>query len=213
MWLGLSRLLLILFLNSPLAFSQNDTEAITIEISNDVYTQVPFSSQFSGQGALIKNIDFKSVNSLTSQVEQKFKHLLYGKNLKSRGESHITIITPPEGKSGFIPGSTGIDHAISTNKLISMYKSQINDADFKIECLGMQKNTKGKIVFYLVIASKDIVDIRKNIEKKVLAKGIRPTHFKALQGYYPHITIGYIGGDIHGVIKDKSTCIADINLK
>jgi hypothetical protein len=44
-----------------------------------------------------------------------------------------------------------------------------------------------------------------------MAKGDIPFH--PIKNYYPHITIGYVGGDVHGVSKGLDTCIEDIRIK
>ena len=30
--------------------------------------------------------------------------------------------------------------------------------------------------------------------------------------YYPHITVGFIGGDVHNVSKSVDTCVAEVEL-
>jgi hypothetical protein len=76
----------------------------------------------------------------------------------------------------------------------------------------MQKNTKGNIVFYLVVKSNDILDIRQNISQIVLDRGGYDIPFKPIEGYYPHITIGFVGGDVHGVSKGPNTCVQSVAL-
>lgn len=103
-------------------------------------------------------------------------------------ESHITVITPPEGRANFFPGSVGIDKVLSIKELINKYKSTLKKSKFKIICVGMQKNTEGNIVFYLVVKSKDIIKIRKEIAEVVLEKD-STIPFEPVEKYNPHIRL------------------------
>ena len=62
-----------------------------IQIPKDVYKKVPFSSEFIEDGALIRNINYEAVEAIVPQLNS-----LYGVKLETRGEAHITVITPPE---------------------------------------------------------------------------------------------------------------------
>ena len=183
-----------------------------IKLSKDVFRIVPFSSQYSEDGALIRSVDFRSVNDLIPQIEKKFSNLLKNKKLSDRNEAHITVITPPEGQTGFFPNSIGIDQVITNSELIAKYKNQLQETKFDIECLGMQRNKKGNIVFYLVVKSPDILKIRTEIANIVRQSDLQLT-FEPIKNYYPHITVGYVGGDVHGVSKGKETCVANIEIR
>jgi 2'-5' RNA ligase len=203
---------LILSLQVLILFGISSSLLAEVQLSERVFREVPFSSQYSEDGALIRSVDFRSVNNLIPQLEEKYKKLLKGRKLADRNEAHITVITPPEGKTGFFPNSIGIDKVFPTLEMIQSYKPIIQNKKFSISCVGMQKNTKGNVVFYLVIESKDILDIRKEISKLVLERGGVDIPFKPLQNYYPHITIGYAGGDVHGVSKGTDTCVEKVIL-
>lgn len=183
-------------------------------LSRNIFRKVPFSSQYSEDGSLIRSIDFRSVNDLIPQLEEQFKVKLDGKKLEDRNESHITVITPPEGKTGFFPGNIGIDKALPTMEMIHIYKEIIQDTSFEVKCVGMQMNSTN-IVFYLVVETKDIIDIRKEISDIVTARD-STIPFSPTREYYPHITIGYVGGDVFvdedgkKVSKGEDTCVAGI---
>ena len=190
-------------------------------LSQNLFRKVPFSSQYSEDGSLIRSVDFRSVNDLIPQLEEHFKELLNGRTLQDRNESHVTIITPPEGKTDFFPGSIGIDQVFPTAEMINMYKKSIQDTSFDVVCVGMQKNTKGNIVFFLVLESQDILNIRKDIRDIVLQKDIdrviSSDHpLMANAPYYPHITIGFVGGDIHVdkhgklISKGSDSCVQGV---
>jgi len=190
-------LVIILFLGSNYAFA-------AIEISKSIYKSVPFSSQFIEDGALIRNVDYKSVNSLIPQLNE-----IYGLKLEDRGEAHITVITPPEAQ-GWFTDKKGINFLISSLELHNKYFPTLQKTKFEVICVGKQQNSQGNVVFYLVIDSPELIKIRKEIQKELenRAKFLgKKTFFDAEKQYYPHITIGYKGGDVHGVSKGIETCI------
>jgi hypothetical protein len=78
--------LILLFLSSL-----NLVKAKTFYLSRDVYKKMPFSTQYSESGALIKNVDYPSVNALIPQLNEHFNL-----KLEDRKEAHITVVTPPE---------------------------------------------------------------------------------------------------------------------
>jgi 2'-5' RNA ligase len=203
----MENLIAVIVLLGTLVSTQNSKAQIVLD--KNVFRNVPFSSQYSEDGSLIRSVDFRSVNDLIPQIEMAFERELNGQKLQDRNESHITVITPPEGKTGFFPGNVGIDSEYPTSEMISDYKNILQTTEFDIVCLGMQSNDKGNIVFYLVVESKDIMNIRSTIEEKVKRKNPNST-FSANESYYPHITIGFVGGDVFGVSKGTDTCVADV---
>lgn len=183
-----------------------------IRLSKKIFRNVPYSSQYSEDGALIRSVDFKSVNSLIPHLQVKFKKLLKGKKLEDRNEAHITIISPPEGKTGFFANNIGIDQVLSTDAMIEKYKNVIQNTKFEIMCIGKQENSEGNVVFYLVVKSEDILNIRNEIAKFLVDHKRTDIPFDPIKNYYPHITIGYIRDDVHGVSKGLDTCIENIEL-
>jgi 2'-5' RNA ligase len=198
-----SVILTLLFFGSVPTFAE-------IEISDKIFRDVPYSSQYSEDGSLIRSVDFKAVNALIPILESKYKKLLNGQKLTDRNEAHITVITPPEGKTGFFSGSIGTDQVFPTDKMISTYKPTLQSTKFGIKCVGKQTNSKGNIVFFLVVESTDILNIREDIHQIVLDSERTDIPFHPTKNYYPHITIGYVGGDVHGVSKGEDDCIEDV---
>ena len=178
-----------------------------ITISNSIYKQVPFSSQFIEDGALIRNVNYNAIKELIPQLENK-----YGIKLESRGEAHITTISPPEAQGWFLDHK-GINYLISSIEIHQKYFSTLQNTKFKIVCVGKRKSDKGNIVFYLVVDSRDLFTIREEIQKELERRALftdKKTNFSA-KNFWPHITIGYVGGDVHGVSKGTETCIEDLN--
>jgi len=57
--------------------------------------------------------------------------------------------------------------------------------------------------------------VRKEIQKEIENRALF-TDMKAMfnsQAYHPHITIGYVGGDVFKGKKDKYSCIAKLKFK
>ena len=176
-------------------------------ISKKVFSKAHFSSQFIEDGALIRNINFEAVNALIPQLNK-----IHNIELQDRGESHITVITPPEAQGWFTPDRKGINYLISSIELHHKYFPILQNSKFEIVCVGKRENDQGNIVFYLVLNTPDLLKVRKEIQSELESRAEftgKNTSFEA-DKWYPHITIGYIGGDVHGVSKGPETCVHDL---
>ncbi|MBG60446.1 MAG: hypothetical protein CMJ16_08315 [Peredibacter sp.] len=176
-----------------------------IQIPKDVYKKVPFSSEFIEDGALIRNINYEAVEAIVPQLNS-----LYGVKLETRGEAHITVITPPEAQ-GWFTDHKGINYFISSIELHHKYFKTLQDTKFEIVCVGMRENETNK-VFYLVVDSPELFAVRAEIAQELERRASftgKKTFFDPNK-YYPHITIGFEGGDVHGVSKGAETCVQDI---
>ena len=197
------------FIILSIAISFSGFAKTEMVLPKGVYRTVPFSSQFLDAGALIRNVDYKAVNILIPQIEKYI-----GKKLVDRGESHISVITPPEGKGWSFSNPEGINALISQEELHRKYFSNLQKTEFKIHCLGDRISDSGNHVFFLVVDSPELFKVREEISAELK----RRSKFAGTkvefdpQNYYPHITVGYIGGDVHNVSKGKETCIKDITL-
>ena len=126
--------------------------------------------------------------------------------LSSRGEAHITVITPIEFWNVLKPqGVTMTDVDGIAERL------KIQTSKYKVKCLGhgtAQVDNKPESTFFYVVESKDLLEIRRQIQKLFLEKGGDPKKFEATH-FYPHITIAFTKRDLHeadGVIKDEKLC-------
>lgn len=118
-----------------------------------------------------------------------------GGNLMTRGEAHMTVLTPPEYNR--IEGKT-------RKKILSeMKREAAREDEIKPVCIGRgqaELNGKMEFTYYIVIESKGIRAIREKYH---------------LTDFYPHVTLGFTKRDLHfedGVRKDKSTCVSELNL-
>lgn len=171
-----------------------------IKLSSVVYKDVPFSSQFMEDGALIRNVNYEAVKKLVPQIERA-----RGIKLENRGESHITVITPPEAQGWFAPSKKGINYFISWEEIHNKYFTVLQKTKFTIKCIG-ESSEGDKQVFFLVVDSPELRAIREEIQREVESRakftGRTDIIFDAAK-YDPHITIGYVGGDVFSQPKTE----------
>ncbi|KAI9230826.1 MAG: hypothetical protein DHS80DRAFT_11883 [Piptocephalis tieghemiana] len=136
------------------------------------------------------------------------------KELRGRGEAHITVLTPPEIHRVLRPAGLNMDrvHEIAL-------AHGIQNATFTTRCLGrarvQPKQGKGmEEVYFLVVDSPDLVRIRWAVwEAYVQEAGGEPALF-APEAYWPHVTVGYTLRDYFpedGVWKGVNSCWAEVN--
>lgn len=136
--------------------------------------------------------------------------------LINRGESHITVITPPEYNVLSVSGLTIKDiNAIASTSNIQMssytpicvarYRKDLNAATIT-DC---DKNPKCNVVYNVIVDTPDLVAIRHRINDRYQSLGGEPGLFDP-DYFLPHITVGFNGGDMfdfpHGVFKGKQAC-------
>lgn len=202
------RLLLALafFLISP-------ARAADYTLSSQIYAgeTVPFLEHH-GSGAfdtyLTMNLPFGPVEQLYREIQRN-----EGVRLISRGEAHITVVTPIEywnvlrtvGITAGEINQIALDHGIQ-------------GADFSVLCLGRGElliDGRSESSYFLVVRAEKLVEIRRAIHELFVARGgsgalFNPSHF------YPHVTIGYTARDLHeadGVIKDERSCVGRVHLR
>ncbi|MFZ3229262.1 MAG: hypothetical protein WA160_03570 [Pseudobdellovibrio sp.] len=128
-----------------------------------------------------------------------------GKSLKSRGESHVTLITPPE----FNVLKTKISPE-QIHKMAAVFFE--TKPEFKSVCLGKFEKkilSEPQQVYFVVIESKDFLEFRKSL---ALQSGLDKNTFDP-DLFYPHVTIGFSERDLHyedGAIKNATACPADL---
>ena len=151
------------------------------------------------QSYLTMNLPYTPVKGLWKQLEKKL-----GRKLISRGEAHITVITPPE-------FTNGLDKKVSIQEIHKIAKKmKIQKSDFDVLCIGNgKKEIEGKVeeTFFVVVQSADLMKIRKAVKKLFVKRGGDPSLFRP-EKFYPHITIGFTKRDLHesdGVIKGDNS--------
>jgi 2'-5' RNA ligase len=155
---------------------------------------------------LAQPVEFSKINNLRLELEQ-----ISSLNLKTRGEAHITVITPPE--------FSKLKSKLSMEEINTIaLKSNIEKPDWKPLCVAqasLKEKATDKLIsqtFYVVVESEQLTSIRQNIQKEFEKKGGIAQDFDAIH-FYPHITIGFTERDLHehdGVIKDTRHCVYEL---
>ncbi len=130
--------------------------------------------------------------------------------LISRGESHVTVMTPPEEA---LLAAVGI-----TQTMIDAVAAQknIQQAELIPFCLGMGQailDGKTEKTYFIVVQARQLLDIRRSIgaivQKPSSGASIEAGHF------FAHVTVGFTRRDLFeqdGVIKDAASCIFPLEL-
>lgn len=184
-----------------------ETHSLTLSSSIYQNSELPFiSHQKDGRfgSYLTMNINLSPMLSLLNQLESTV-----GIELKSRGEAHITVITP-------IEFYDVLRKFISIEEIDQIaLRQQIQSTPFDVVCLGRgSARMKGSIesTYFVVIESAQILALRTDIYNLFVSRGGNPSAFSP-QHYFPHITLGFTKRDLHeadGVIKDRSSCIQEL---
>lgn len=179
----------------------------SFQYTDQIFTPAPFLSHIDPgpfKSYLAMNLPYPGFESLLRKTEE-----LAGAPLKTRGEAHITVITPPE-----------FDKVLS--KRISMKdinliaeKLRIQQIAFKPLCIGKgvakMKDTE-LATYFVVIDSEPLFKLRKAVQDLYITKGGKAADFNP-DLFFPHVTLGYTERDLHfedGVKKDATTCIINL---
>jgi 2'-5' RNA ligase len=196
------KLLLLMILG--LSFNLAQAMSVkTLTLSRKVFQRVPFSSQYSEEGALIRNVYYPAVNDLIPQLNK-----LYQLDLEDRKEAHITVVTPPEYQKR-------LKDLFTVNDILSRYQNGMQGIPFEVVCVGSRKSsTSSNRVFYLVVKSPKLLNLRFDLAKvagdRALEQG-RPMIFQP-EVFWPHITIGYEKGDVFEFSKGPESCLPGVKL-
>lgn len=176
----------------PVLFTASDSLNITARI----HQEMPFRPKGS---YVAMNIDPTTIEPIKEELQRRYNTVL-----KSRGESHITLITPPEMKV--------LRTRLTAKEINDIVKPKIQSSKFDVVCIGNGEITQGQktlLTYFLVVRSEDLMNLRIEILKAFQNKGGQPDEFSVAQ-YYPHITIGFTDRDLHeadGIIKDARSCV------
>ncbi|MDF1761762.1 MAG: hypothetical protein P1U40_14610 [Coxiellaceae bacterium] len=180
-----------------------------LQLSLSVKDPVTFISHQGAAGGywLGENVNYEPVANLLSQLQQR----LPSETLKNRGDSHITVLTPPE--------YLILKPYLSPESLdkIAMQEN-IQQSSFHVVCLGQgQAVSKYGVVlntYFLVVKSPDLVRLRKKIFEQFVAHGGMPSRFDP-DHFTPHITVGFTERDLFeqdGVYKQKNSCFLPVKI-
>jgi len=154
--------------------------------------------------ALAMNISNLPILLLRKEIEAKLNiKLKYFKGWNEEGESHVTVITPPE----FV---NHLSEFISMKEInLIAKKNKIQSSDIRILGIGSGKHNEGhegnddNETFFLIVDSINLRTIRFEIFNLFVRRGGDPKEFDP-SWFFPHITIGFISKDIHepNIMKD-----------
>tara|TARA_R110000868_G_scaffold202649_7_gene450369 strand:+ start:799 stop:1401 length:603 start_codon:yes stop_codon:yes gene_type:complete len=185
--------------------------AFAYNIDKSVYATGQLAQlEHSGQGRfdsyLSMDIPFEPVEKLFDFLKTKT-----GLNLTSRGEAHITVVTPIEYFDVLKKHLSIAD----INKIAK--KMKLQSSKFEIICLGQGSKEIDKHLeqtFYLVVKSSDLIKIRTEIRQAYIKNGGDRSDFDP-NSYYPHITLGFTKRDLHesdGIIKNEKSCMSNVSV-
>lgn len=128
-----------------------------------------------------------------------------GVTLQSRGEAHITLVTPPE--------MTVLRTRLSLEQINGFIeKSNIQKIPYQLNCLGRGQIKLGDRrleTYYVVVQAPGLLKVREKLRQQFMAAGGDKQAF-VVESFRPHITVGYTDRDLHaedGVIKDSRSCL------
>ena len=168
---------------------------------------VPYVSH-RGSGAFANyvavQLPYEPAAALKAQVESGFSV-----RLRSRGEAHLTVITPPEFHDA-------LSSRLTIDEIDAMAAEDgLQRAAFEIECLGQATalvEGRRQSTFYVLLRAPAARAFRARVGAEFRKRGGLASQFDA-DLYFPHITIGFTQRDLHyedGARKDASTCVADL---
>ncbi|KAI9260752.1 hypothetical protein BDA99DRAFT_560811 [Phascolomyces articulosus] len=131
--------------------------------------------------------------------------------LLTRGESHITVVTPPE----FDTLATANVTIEEINQIALDYK--IQKSKFKMICLGKEAvkvDNDLYIVYQIIVDAPNLEAIREAIFRLYVNKGGNSALFDP-NAFWPHITVAFTIGDLfenNGVYKGLNVCHSPLKI-
>ncbi|CAK0785937.1 hypothetical protein CVIRNUC_009150 [Coccomyxa viridis] len=191
-------------------------------ISSTVFnsSQIAFSPK---PNYVQQTLDFSAVLPLFNAVNTY--STAQGVPLQNRGESHITVITPPE--------FANMQPYITIDQLNSLAADTIQKSEFCIVCLGRDTlnlpvgaaTQALDTVYNAVVRAPDIVAYRQKVQDMFISAGGDGSHFDASHAFGPHITLGFTAASAtkglfaptdlfieQDIFKFEQSCVAPITL-
>lgn len=145
-------------------------------------------------------VPYEPIAQLKQDVEKR-----EGVSLQSRGEAHVTVVTPPE--------MTTLRTRLSLEQINGlMEKSNLQRIPIQLNCLGRSQIKQGErrlATYYVVIQAPGLLKVREKLRQQFIAAGGDRQAF-VVERIHPHITVGYTERDLYpddGVIKDSRSCL------
>lgn len=162
---------------------------------------IPHTEEKPFKAYLAMNLPYAPYQALHEQLQKA-----EGITLTTRGEAHITVITPIE-----------YDKVLKKHLSIAeIHKiaeaAKIQDTPYTPVCIGSgQKVIDGKIekTYFVVVESPGLIDLRGQIEEAYVKNGGKLQDFVP-EKFSPHVTLGFTARDLHaedGVTKQRGSCL------
>ena len=168
----------------------------TVTYSPELFVPI---SWIENKSHLAMNLHYPPVQKVKEQVDANLPI-----PLKTRGEAHITVITPPEYEKLKTFLSMERINAIAVQHNIQQFA-------FKPFCLGrgrLQIDGHEESTYFMVVDSTDLSTLRKHIKEAFILAGGSPKDFDE-NLFFPHVTVGFTKRDLHfedGILKNKNSC-------
>ncbi|KAJ1668410.1 hypothetical protein IW140_000238 [Coemansia sp. RSA 1813] len=206
-------------LNDGIIFYDPDAPTLALKTSALESGNIPFTSHASDKPFgtyLQQTLDFGPFKELFDAISTTTNTAIH-----SRGEAHITVISPPEFDHVLKPAGVTIEEIESI-----ALRSGIQDARLVPVCLGRFSGTlpnpktdadKGTFLLYsLVVADvhNDLLAIRRKVFEVYREKGGQGALFQP-EGFWPHVTLGFDRRDLFiedSIYKGSNYCYAPIRM-
>lgn len=153
------------------------------------------------QAYLSMNLPYAPYQAMLAQLEKA-----EGVTLKSRGDAHITVVTPVE-----------YDKVLKKHLSIAAIhkiaeEAKLQEIPWTPVCIGKaQKEIAGKkeTTYFVVVESPELIDLRGKIEEAYIKNGGKAQTFVP-ERISAHITLGFTNRDLHAedrVSKRRDSCI------
>ena len=129
--------------------------------------------------------------------------------LISRGEAHVTVLTPPEYDQ--LKAQISIDEINAIALALG-----IQNVKVKPFCLGRGDAViegKREQTYYVVVEAEGLRKIRLAIAAEFVKRGGSSAVFDA-EHFFPHVTVGFTKRDLFdqdGVVKDQNSCVRSLD--
>lgn len=179
-------------------------KTVSIKISKDVLQNSEMNF-ISHANALAMNIQYQPILELRSDLAKATGlHLKFFDKWNSKGEAHITTLTPPDMEKILVQ-----KQKFMTAQRIDEIAQEMNiqSSNISIEGIGSATvvlNGRAESTFFVIVKSPDLLKIRQQIYNEYVANGGDAKAWNPAQ-FYPHITVGYTARDLYesdGVLKD-----------
>ncbi|HET9239797.1 MAG TPA: 2'-5' RNA ligase family protein [Oligoflexus sp.] len=145
-------------------------------------------------------VPYEPIAQLKKEIEAR-----EGVVLQSRGEAHITVITPPE--------MTVLRTRLSLEQINgTIEKSRIQSIPIQLQCVGrgqLKQADRKLATYFIVVQAPGLLQVREKLRQQFIAAGGEKQAF-SVERFRPHITVGFTERDLHpedGVIKDSRSCL------